>query len=242
MCHAGDKIYRIYDSASGVINRRELKETPAVGPFPSFMVQMKGGFEVEKASLNKGDILLLYTDGIEENGRAKRNHDYSPILKPKLNSDGEQIVDEYGNLEWETDKEEFGEKRVEAIFEAVLKRQKYILTKEKNPTAGEILEFDFSNCEGTVEECIKALAAVEKVFRIYRPVTATAKDWVEVDTAIDSFLKEHFSGYSEYAVYPKDKDGNEVKPKNPNYVYYAYCKEDVQEDDLTVIALQRPSK
>ena len=242
MCHAGDKIYRIYDRTTGILLKNELKETPAVGPFPSFMVQMKGGFTVEKASLNPGDILLLYTDGIEENGRAKRKADYSPILRPKLNAEGEQIIDEYGNLEWETDKEEFGEQRVEQIFDAVIKKKKFTLTKEKNPTAGEVLEFDFTECEGTAEECIRALAAVEKVFRIYKPVSATSKDWVEVDTAIDGFLKDHFNLYSDYAVVPKDKDGNEIKPKNPNYVYYAFCKEDVQEDDLTVIAVQRPEE
>ena len=240
MCHAGDKIYRIYDRTTGILLKNELKETPAVGPFPSFMVQMKGGFTVEKAALNPGDILLLYTDGIEENGRAKRKADYSPVLRPKLNAEGDQIIDEYGNLEWEIDKEEFGEQRVEQIFDAVIKKKKFTLTKEKNPTAGEILEFDFTKCEGTVEECIRALAAVEKVFRIYKPTGATSKDWVEVDTAIDSFLKDHFNLYKEYAVLPKDKDGNEIKPKNPNYVYYAYCKEDVQEDDLTIIAVQRP--
>lgn len=240
MCHAGDKIYRVYDSAARLLNRRELAETPALGPFPTFMVDMKGGFKVEKTKLNSGDILLLYTDGIEENGRAKRKHDFSAIMKPKLDSEGVQISDSFGNLEWEIDKEEFGENRVNDIVRALFDRSKYSLKKEQNPSVGELLEFNFVNCQGTIEECVTALASIEKVFRLYKPASATAKDWVEVDVAIDRFLKEHFNLYETYAIQPKDEKGKVIRPKNPNYIYYAFCKEDVQEDDLTVIAIQRP--
>lgn len=240
MCHAGDKIYRIYDAEAGVLNKKELSETPAVGPFPSFMVEMKGGFKVEKTQLKRKDILLIYTDGIEENGRAKRKSDFSAIMKPKLDSAGKQISDDYGNLEWEVDKEEFGEERVNDIVQAVFNKEKYVLTKELNPIVTEKLVFNFTNCEGTIEECVSALASIEKVFRLYKPYSASAKDWVEVDVAIDRFLKEHFNLYEEYAQQPVNEKGEVIKPKNPNYVYYAYCKEDVQEDDLTMIAVQRP--
>ena len=240
MCHAGDKIYRIYDAETGTLNKKELSETPAVGPFPSFMVEMKGGFKVEKAVLKRKDILLIYTDGIEENGRAKRKSDFSAIMKPKLDSSGKQISDDYGNLEWEVDKEEFGEERVHDIVQAVFNREKYVLTKELNPIVAEKLVFNFTNCEGTIEECVSALASIEKVFRLYKPHSASAKDWVEVDVAIDRFLKDHFNLYGEYAQQPVNEKGEIIKPKNPNYVYYAYCKEDVQEDDLTMIAVQRP--
>lgn len=240
LCHAGDKIFRIYDSASKILNRRELSETPALGPFPTFMVDMKGGFKVEKTQLNKNDILLLYTDGIEENGRAKRKHDFSAIMKPKLDKDSVQVVDSFGNLEWEIDKEEFGENRVNDIVRALFNRSKYVLTKEQNPSVGERLEFNFANCEGSIEECITALASIEKVFRLYKPGSASAKDWVEVDVAIDRFLKDHFNLYENYAIQPTDEKGEIIRPKNPNYIYYAFCKEDVQEDDLTIIAIQRP--
>lgn len=240
MSHAGDKIFRIYSSSRKLLERKELVETPALGPFPTFMVDMKGGFKVEKSNLKSKDILLLYTDGIEENGRAKRKFDYSAIMKPKLDSEGVQIVDSYGNLEWEVDKEEFGENRVNDIVMALLNRSSYSLTKDQNPSVGEKLEFNFSNCQGTIEECVTALASIEKVFRLYKPTSASEKDWVEVDVAIDRFLKDHFNLYDSYAIQPKDDKGEIIRPKNPNYIYYAFCKEDVQEDDLTVIAIQRP--
>ena len=234
MCHAGDKLLRVYDSAQKVLNKIELPETPAVGPIPTFMVQMKGGYSVQKIKLNPKDILLLYTDGIEENGRIIRNADYSAVMKPKVNEKGEQLQDEYGNLLFEAEKEEFGENRVKDICEAVLHGKKYILTKDKNPSLGENLEFDFTKCKGTTQELILALTSLEKVFRFYKPKTVTEKDLVEVDVAIDGFLKEHFNLYEEYC------NISQVKSKNPNYIYYQNLKEDVQEDDLTMLAVLRP--
>lgn len=242
MCHAGDRLVRIYDSQKRFLNKMELFETPAAGPFPSFMLQMKGGFKVEKTNLKQNDTLLLYTDGIEENGRIMRTKDFAAVMKPKVDSSGVQIMDEYGNLQFEPEKEEFGEERVKEIAEAVYGRKKYILKKTNNPSQGEVLEFDFSSCAGTTEEVILALSSCEKLFRLYRPVTATIKDLVEVDRSIDKFLKEHFSLYSIYAVPPTEEsfNGRPVRnPKNPNNVFYAYMKEDVQEDDLTIVALKR---
>lgn len=242
MCHAGDRFVRIYENSTGTIKKLELSETPAAGPFPNFMLELKGGFKVEQANLNQKDVLILYTDGIEENGRIIRTPDFAAVLKAKTDASGDQIYDEYGNPEFEAEKEEFGEKRVSEIIEAVFKKQKYILSKKENPAAGEILEFDFTTCEGTVEEATLALASLEKVFRLYKPLSATVKDLVEVDISIDRFLKKHFSLYKEYAVppVPESFNGRPVRnPKNPNNVFYSFIREDAQEDDLTMVCLQR---
>ena len=242
MCHAGDRFVRIYENSTESIKKIELAETPAAGPFPNFMLELKGGFKVEQTKLNQKDVLILYTDGIEENGRVIRTPDFAAVLKPKTDSNGEQICDEYGNPEFEAEREEFGEKRIYEIIEAVFQKKKYILTKKDNPSAGEILEFDFTNCQGTVEEATLALASLEKLFRLYKPTSATVKDLVEVDVAIDGFLKKYFSLYKEYAVPPTQESfhGRPVrKPKNPNNVFYSCIKEDSQEDDLTIVCLQR---
>lgn len=242
MCHAGDRFVRVYENSTRLIKKIELAETPAAGPFPNFMLELKGGFKVEQTKLNPKDVLILYTDGIEENGRILRTPDFAAVLKPKTDSNGEQIYDEYGNPEYEAEKEEFGENRVSEIIEAIFQKKKYILTKKDNPSIGEILEFDFTNCQGTVEEATLALASLEKLFRLYKPASATVKDLVEVDIAIDGFLKKYFSLYEKYAVPPTQESfhGRPVrKPKNPNNVFYSYLKEDAQEDDLTMICLQR---
>ncbi len=242
VCHAGDRILHIYRSSNSRLEKIELPETPAAGPFPSFMVKMKGGYAVHELFLAKNDILLLYTDGIEENGRTMRSIDFSAIKKPKLNDKGEQLSDEYGNLLFENEKEEFGELRVKEIFEAVLAQKKYVLSKEKNPSIGEELVFDFSTCTGTLSDSILALTSLEKVFRFYKFKNTSEKDLVEVDIAIDSFLKEHFNLYSEYAnilFEDNEKQIPKKKKENPNYIFYKKLKEDEQEDDLTVIALKR---
>ncbi len=242
VCHAGDRILHIYKNSTRRLEKIELPETPAVGPFSSSVIKKTGGYQVYELNLELNDVLLLYTDGIEENGRAMRNIDFSAIKKPKLNSKGEQLKDEYGNLLFEDKKEEFGEIRIKEIVESVFSQKKYILSREKNPAQGEELVFDFTKCKGTVEEMVLALVSLEKIFRFYKPKNISEKDLVEVDVVVDSFLKEHFNLYSEYAniVFESgEKSVSKKKKNNPNYIFYKKLKEDEQEDDLTIIALKR---
>ena len=84
------------------------------------------------------------------------------------------------------------------LFEAVLNRRTYVLEKYHNPVAGERLEFDFSKCDGTVEDAIMALASVEKVFRFYKDPDVTPNDLVRVDKKIDAYLRKCFNRYDYY--------------------------------------------
>ena len=242
VCHAGDRILHVYKNSTKRLEKIELPETPASGPFSSSVIKKTGGYQVYELSLELNDVLLLYTDGIEENGRAIRNVDFSLIKKPKLNSKGEQLKDEYGNSLFEDKKEEFGETRIKEIVESVFTQKKYMLSKEKNPARSEEIVLDFTKCKGTVEEMVLALVSLEKIFRFYKPKNVSEKDLVEVDVVVDSFLKEHFNLYSEYAniVFESGKKSVPKKKKdNPNYIFYKKLKEDEQEDDLTIIALKR---
>ncbi len=242
VCHAGDRILHVYKNSTKRLEKIELPETPAAGPFSSSVIKKTGGYQVYELSLELNDVLLLYTDGIEENGRAIRNVDFSLIKKPKLNSKGEQLKDEYGNSLFEDKKEEFGETRIKEIVESVFSQKKYMLSKEKNPARSEEIVLDFTKCKGTVEEMVLALVSLEKIFRFYKPKNVSEKDLVEVDVVVDSFLKEHFNLYSEYAniVFESGKKSVPKKKKdNPNYIFYKKLKEDEQEDDLTIIALKR---
>ena len=54
-----------------------LDNMPAAGVFATDMIAMRGGYKIEKTVLNHGDILYLYTDGIEESNRKLRNPDFS---------------------------------------------------------------------------------------------------------------------------------------------------------------------
>jgi len=230
MCNAGDNIVHIFDSETKKQKVITLTETPAAGPLPSFMVEMKGGFAVQKTNLKKGDILYLYTDGIEESTRRFRDKDFNLIV---CNEPGIPEGEEHGNHKVGADTELLEADRVSEIIEAVLNKRKFVLTKYHNPISGENLEFDFSSCKGTIDETIIALVAVEKVFRFYKAPDMGESDVVTVDRRVDNFLKEHFNRYDFYCSNMTDLG------VESNYCEYRKVAEDEQLDDLTLLAVKR---
>jgi hypothetical protein len=229
MCNAGDNIIHYYDAAEKKQKTVTLTETPAAGPLPSFMVDMKGGFKVEKLQLKHGDVLFLYTDGIEEATRKFRNVQFEVM---KCAEPGMKDGDIHGNHKVGEESEQIEPERVQAIIEAVFAKQVYSLSKYHNPVPGEQLTFDFTSCTGTLEDAILALASVEKVFRMYKDPYVSVSDTVRVDRKIDAFLKQHFSRYDYYCSSVSDT-GEE------GYIYYTNLKEDEQLDDLTLVAVKK---
>ena len=116
--------------------------------------------------------------------------------------------------------EEFGNK-VKSIFSKGVESSK------------EVLEFDFTKCEGNVQESILALASLEKVFRLYKSDKVTQTDYIRIDKKIDEFLLKYFNMYDYYAAH-KTEDSAGV-----NYVDYDQMLEDEQSDDLTLLAIKR---
>lgn len=51
-CNAGDNVINIYDAALKKMKEVILTEVSAAGVFPTFMIDMKGGFKVETVKLN----------------------------------------------------------------------------------------------------------------------------------------------------------------------------------------------
>jgi hypothetical protein len=230
LCEAGDRKLHVWEEGARRLVEELLPDSPAAGPLASFMVQMKKPFIQVTRQLGHGDALMLYTDGIEEAKRRFRDQDYNVIEcgdvekdKPHENHSGGQ------------DNEEFGYDRITGILEAVASRGVYRLEKRHNPAAGELLSFDFSSCGDSLEDKIIALIAVEKVFRLYRDPSATAKDAVLVDQKIDEFLEKHFD---QYRLYCSDKKPN-ADTENPGYLLYQGIREDSQYDDLTLLAIRR---
>ena len=248
-CNAGDNILRVFDSAEKKIKVVTLHEAPAAGPLPSFMVEMKGGYKVEKIKLKKDDVLFLYTDGIEESTRFFRNADFEVIACDEPNLKEGEIHETHKKGE---KSEQMEPKRVQDVIEAVLNKRKYVLTRYHAPIPNEKLEFDFTKCSGTIEEAIIALTAVEKVFRMYKKNDSVGKvektemdldgkkktviqvsgDGIKIDRKIDAFLQKYFNRYDYYCV-------NKVDEGETNYVYYTGVSEDVQADDLTLLAIKR---
>ena len=229
-CNAGDNLVHIYSKRQKKNIIETLPDSAAAGVFPSFMVDLKGGFQTVKLNLQKDDVLFMYTDGIEE---AKRNFRDSSFKIIECAEAGLNIDDPHENHSVGQDNEELGPDRVNAIVEAVFDRKKYRLTKFHNPIVNEVLEFDFSSLSGTAEDAILALVSVEKIFRMYKDPSATDFDRVQVDRKIDSFLQKVFVQYNSYCANKIDH------PSLDEYLLYKGIKEDEQYDDLTLVAIKK---
>ena len=109
MCNAGDNLVHIYEAATQKMKVLTLASAPTAGVFTSDLVAMRGGFAVEKTILHHGDILFLYTDGIEESTRRIRELDYSvrqndveiKKMNPKTHEEETEIKTEDAKEEFE---------------------------------------------------------------------------------------------------------------------------------------------
>ncbi|MGP1594881.1 MAG: SpoIIE family protein phosphatase, partial [Treponema sp.] len=230
-CNAGDNIIHIYSKREKKLLTHTLHPSSAAGAFSSELINLRGGFPVQKLHLHCGDVLFLYTDGIEESKRAilSKAEKQLPVQSAKAveeNADRKPHVS--GN-----NSEELGKDRVEAIIDAVFAHKTFSLKKIQTDVLFEQLDFDFSTCNGTIEDAVMALISVEKVFRMYKDDAAHSFDCVQVDKKIDTFLSKYFL---QYDVYCKDK---EPHPIYDEYFYYKHIKEDVQYDDLTILGIAR---
>ncbi len=231
-CNAGDNKVHIYDSAEKELKIHTLREVSAAGVFPTSTINSAGGgFKVEKLHLNPGDVLFLYTDGIEDAKRFFHTGDSGTA-----DSKGQAFSSEALHRKYETGEvyEEFSYRRVKEIIEAVFKKEKFILKKQHNPE-GENTEytFDFSTCGGTVEEAVMALVSIEKIFRIYEDPSELGLHRVQTDRKIDRFLQKYFLQYNRYcsAKYPHTE--------YEEYLYYENLNEAPQYDDITILGIKK---
>ncbi len=228
--NAGDTIVHIYNKEKRRMELKRLQGAPAAGVMDNDTIEMGGGFVKEPHMLKRGDAILFYTDGIEEAQRHFRDENFQiTTCKEEL---GENEL-HGGTHNPGQNFEEFTNDRIYEIANAVFSRGRYRLTKYHNPLGDEELEFDFSSCEGTIEDAIIALISVEKIYRIYPDPSAGERDLIEVDTVINDFLREHFLLYESYFE-------NEVPTEEGSqYKVFSHLREDEQFDDLTILGLHR---
>lgn len=229
-CNAGDNLVHVYDSVMKKKKIITLQETPAAGMFSTDLVDMKGGYQVSRFKLKKDDVLLLYTDGIEE---AKRNFRDKDLQIIKCAESGIGEGEPHGTHAVGEDNEEMTPERVTKIIESVFERSKYELHKYHALDGQADFTFDFSTCEGSAEDAIMALVSVEKIFRMFKPKNAVQSDRIKVDRNIDTFLHQHFNQYAEYCSDKQDVEGD------PTHIYWCGVREDPQYDDLTLVAIKK---
>ncbi|MDR0502109.1 MAG: SpoIIE family protein phosphatase [Treponema sp.] len=228
LCSAGDNIVHLYDASESRVRAITLPAAPAAGVLPNYIIESAGGYSVQTITIDHGDMLLLYTDGIEEAKRKFRSSQFKEIKCKEGPSD----TPHENHLSGQAD-EEMTPQRIEAIINAVMAREIYTLRKYHNPEDGIELQFDFSSCLGQAEEVIMAMVSAEKIFRCYKKPDAGEESRVLVDKKVDEFLKEHFLQYGHYCAHTKEF------PENETYMYYTGVNEDEQYDDLTILGIKR---
>ncbi|MAG14014.1 MAG: serine/threonine protein phosphatase [Spirochaetales bacterium] len=229
-CHAGDNILHIFNNEQQKMTQRVLPEAPASGVFSSDLIEMGSGFQQIPHVMKSGDILLLFTDGVEEDKRHFLDENFKPMTCAE---DPSGDNGNHGNHSIGEDNEEVGISRIYDVINAVMSRGTYELVKYHSPTPGESLVFDFSTCEGTVTEAVLAMTAMDKIFRLIPDPSAGASDRVRIDVKIDEFLRKHFTSYSRYFRSP------EIDELFPEYVHFPHLKEDYQYDDLTILGVRK---
>jgi hypothetical protein len=221
-CNAGDTKLHMFNAEQHRMMGYDLPDTPAAGVFPSVLVEMKTGFKQVSQQMSSGDILFLFTDGIEDGlGEVKR------LM-------GGVEEGEKGAGEKPATGEELGIPRIYAVIDSVLNQRQIAITGHHNPLLREDPRFDFSRCQGSVEEAVLALVSVEKVLRVLPDPSATAADRIRVDRRIDAFLREHFMQYEQVFSRPVETDDTVSET-----VTFSHLKEEEQYDDLTILVVRK---
>ncbi len=231
MCNAGDNLVHIYNNKKNEMFIKTINEVPAAGVFPSFMLEGDKSYKQLPHQMYSGDVLFLFTDGIEEAQRHFRDSNFKLIsCEDQCGQDREGMLKTH---EKESDFEEFGFNRIHAVIEASMHRESYSLFKYHNPQPDQPLDFDFTSCSGDIDQAVLALTAVEKIFRLNPDPSAGSDDRIRIDRKVDDFLKKHFVQYREYFRNPIPDE------EFPEYIYYSHLKEDEQYDDLTILAIKK---
>lgn len=245
--HAGDREQRIYRRGRG-IEELELDEAPATGMFSTDLFPPNMAYKEMSIDLGPGDIMILATDGIEESSRTIRDAEYREIPfdeegQATLEKDASRLtpastIDVDRNTRFA--KEEFSTARMVEIVEQVQKQGRFVLQRVRSLDPEEELEFDYRGLEATAENCVLAVMAAEKIFRLIPDGSGSGTEVTRMDRIIDGFLKDRFNAYHRYFRYPVSEDARpDARDVREEYVYYTHLREEDQEDDLTILTVRK---
>lgn len=231
LSNAGDNQLHLFRKAKMEVEQLTIPGGPAAGTFSSD--DMPISFPQEMQMINVGDLLLLFTDGLEEAKRLLRGSDWKPIVVTQEMIDRGEVAE---GLSVGEDGEEFTNERIHTIISAVQRHGTYTLVKLMDPNGDEPLTFDFSSCENTARDSVLAIVAIERIFRLVPDPSAGDDSHVMVDRIIALFLKEHFDQFDTYFAFPADPDWER---STEQYVEFRRLREDEQFDDITMLVVQR---
>ncbi|HUX36541.1 MAG TPA: SpoIIE family protein phosphatase [Rectinemataceae bacterium] len=248
-CHAGDNMFRVWRAAQGRTVSEPFqpdidRSSPASGLIDRELLELKGtGFYPYRRQLAKGDILLLYSDGMED--PIHRFRDAAGEVRRCTELPG--AADEHPHHDKGAEAEHLGPERLDAYIEAYDRREVFVLNHDHESERDLRMSFDFTKADGSLEERVIAYLAVGKVFSIY--------DWkageeasILVDKRVDAFLRRCFDQYDlvfrqrenlEVKSGRQDEAGREIMMAEPNYVRFRGIREDEQYDDLSIAGIRR---
>jgi serine phosphatase RsbU (regulator of sigma subunit) len=234
VCNAGDTVINIYSAEKRSMVHAQLPNSPAAGMFPSMLVDMKNPYKQVRQQLVSGDVLFLATDGFEDAIHTFRDASFQEMVcdEPGI-ADKEHHTANLGDHEKGLPLERFGVPREDELINAVFNKQRFILVRNHNPIPDEQIVFDFSRCQGTAQEAVLALVAVDRVYRMAPDPRLGVENKVTIESKVVDFLKEHFLQFDRYFAH-RVEGGKDV-----GNVTFTHAMEDDQSDDLTILVLRR---
>jgi len=234
LCNAGDTVLNVYRGENRSIVHAQLPDSPAAGMFPSMLVDMKTPYKQVQQQLAPGDVLFMATDGFEDAEHLFRDADFQGITcdEPGL-GEKEHHRANLGDHEVGLPLERFGMPREDELINAVFNKGRFVLVRNHNPVPNEEIVFDFSKCQGTAQEVVLALVAVDRVYRMVPNPRLGAENKITIESNVASFLKEHFLQYERYFSHRAEGE------KDTGNITFTHAMEDNQSDDLTILVLRR---
>jgi hypothetical protein len=233
LCPAGDNTMYYFDRSRGAMVTRKIPTGgPAAGQFTkNDLEEKKIGFPGVEQQLESRDVLVLFTDGFQEARRRFRDASGAIV---KCEAPGLKAHEDHlGTHEFGNEYEELSVERIMGIFNAFFNKGIYRLERHHSALP-ENLDFDFNSCSDSLEEAVLALVAVERVYRTYRDPQTSPKNGIQLERSVDQYLRKHFKQYELYFGTQDPVD------QADEFVPISNIKEDIQEDDLTVVLLRRP--
>lgn len=244
LCHAGDNVVHVWRGKRNAFETTTLPGAPATGQIADFMARSL--YKHYDLTLESGDTLLFYTDGIEESQSKFRDENYNVIAFSDPDDPSTKAEPATGLIDNEPLHEPStpadprrgtpaseGNERINAIIDAFYSRSTYRLVKKYPANPEETFTFDFSDAQGTAREAVTALISIDRIFRLVADPKATAEDRIKLDVIQKDFLEKHFVEYERYFRDPKPD------PEFAEYVWFDHLKEDDQFDDLTLLAIRK---
>ena len=226
--NAGDNQLHVYRRAAGSVEQLTIPGGPAAGTFSSSIVPIT--FPQEKREIARGDVLLLFTDGLEEAKRLLRDDAWRTTVVSEDHKTRGLVPDDF---QIGQDGEEFTNQRIHDIIAAVQSRGSYRLEKTLNPDPSTVLEFDYRSCSDEGRDVVLAIVAAERVFRLVPDPTAGAEAKIAIDRIVVQFLREHFRQFDQFFGYPVGHNDD------AEYLQFSHLREDEQFDDITMLAVYR---